>query len=63
MMRFSLIFCSFIFCTVSSFAESVVFDFESGDLANEGWRIVEGKNSKPIGNRDFEYNKPSTTYS
>ncbi|MDR0391411.1 MAG: hypothetical protein LBH59_05865, partial [Planctomycetaceae bacterium] len=34
-----------------------------GDLANEGWRIVEGKNSKPIGNRDFEYNKPSTTYS
>ncbi|MDR1959622.1 MAG: hypothetical protein LBQ54_11380, partial [Planctomycetaceae bacterium] len=32
------------------------FDFESGDLQKEGWIIAEGQNTKPIGNRDREYN-------
>ncbi|MDR1054139.1 MAG: hypothetical protein LBL39_08180 [Planctomycetaceae bacterium] len=45
----------FLFGVTATFAESVVFDFESGDLGKEGWRVVEGENSKPVGNRDFEF--------
>ncbi len=40
----------------------LVFDFESGDLDNEGWRIVEGENSKPIGNRDTEFHHEKVPY-
>ncbi|MDR2762859.1 MAG: hypothetical protein LBB88_09680, partial [Planctomycetaceae bacterium] len=49
--------------TTSIFADSLEFDFESGDLTKEGWRIVEGNNSKPIGDREFEYNNSSAKYS
>ncbi|MDR1141035.1 MAG: hypothetical protein LBL62_05025 [Planctomycetaceae bacterium] len=61
-MRFILIFCLFIFCTVSCFAEQVVFDFESGDFAKDGWKIVEGSNSKPVGNRDSEFHNENIPY-
>ncbi len=43
-------------------AEQVVFDFESGSLDGEGWRVVEGVNTKPVGNREFEYNNPNKKY-
>ncbi|MDR2116610.1 MAG: hypothetical protein LBP87_09560 [Planctomycetaceae bacterium] len=62
-MRISLVFSLFIFCTISCFAETVVFDFENGDLAKDGWKIVEGENSKPIGNRDVEFHSTNTPYS
>jgi hypothetical protein len=39
-----------------------VFDFESGDLAKDGWRIVEGSNSKPVGNRDSEFHNENISY-
>ncbi|MDR3232223.1 MAG: hypothetical protein LBT46_00910 [Planctomycetaceae bacterium] len=42
-------------------AEPVVFDFESGSLADEGWKIVSGANSKPVGSRDTEFHS-STPY-
>ncbi|MDR1484014.1 MAG: hypothetical protein LBT09_04235 [Planctomycetaceae bacterium] len=60
---FVTIICELFFLTAAAvFADSLVFDFESGNLAGEGWRIVEGNNSKPIGNRDLEYNNPSAPY-
>ncbi|MDR1480633.1 MAG: hypothetical protein LBJ00_17030 [Planctomycetaceae bacterium] len=40
----------------------VTFDFESGDFVREGWRIVEGENSKPIGNREFEFHSEKIPY-
>ena len=40
----------------------VVFDFESGDLAKEGWSIVEGENTKPIGSRSAEFHDESVPY-
>ncbi|MBQ9874487.1 MAG: hypothetical protein IJM30_08480 [Thermoguttaceae bacterium] len=42
--------------------EKLVFDFESGDLAREGWSIVQGENSKPIGSRDAEFHDESVPY-
>ncbi|MDR2755395.1 MAG: hypothetical protein LBC20_06780 [Planctomycetaceae bacterium] len=52
----------FTFCTISCFAESVVFDFESGDLAKDGWKIIEGENSKPVGNRNVEFHNENIPY-
>lgn len=40
----------------------IVFDFESGDLGKEGWKILEGENSKPIGSRTRMYNTPQVPY-
>ncbi|MGI6401829.1 MAG: hypothetical protein ACOX0A_06955 [Thermoguttaceae bacterium] len=33
--------------------EALHFDFETGDL--EGWQIVQGENTKPIGSRELEF--------
>ncbi len=41
---------------------AVEFDFESGDLAKEGWKIIEGENSKPIGGRDVEFHNNTVSY-
>lgn len=41
---------------------ALVFDFESGDLAGDGWSIVEGSNSKPVGSRDAEFHDESVVY-
>ncbi|MDR2171679.1 MAG: hypothetical protein LBP59_16165 [Planctomycetaceae bacterium] len=57
------IFCLTLFCFVSCFAEPVVFDFESGDLAGNGWHIIDGDNSKPIGNRNTEFHNDKIPYS
>ncbi|MBP5621500.1 MAG: hypothetical protein J6X44_05745, partial [Thermoguttaceae bacterium] len=46
----------------SSKTDLVVFDFESGDLAKEGWSIVEGENTKPIGSRSAEFHDESVPY-
>ena len=51
-----------LFAVVGVAAESVVFDFESGDLAKEGWTIIEGANTKPIGSRDKEFHNESNPY-
>ena len=40
--------------------EKLVFDFETGEL--EGWSIVEGANTKPIGSRDVEFHNNSVSY-
>ncbi|MDR1924127.1 MAG: hypothetical protein LBQ66_07110 [Planctomycetaceae bacterium] len=40
----------------------IVFDFESGGLGGEGWSVVEGENSKAVGCREFEYNRPAVPY-
>lgn len=42
--------------------ETLVFDFESGDLQKEGWRIIEGANTKPIGSRDTEFHNNNVSY-
>ena len=46
----------------SSSSDKLIFDFESGDLSQDGWQIVMGENSKPIGSRETEFNSPSTAY-
>ncbi|MDR1964828.1 MAG: hypothetical protein LBQ50_13730 [Planctomycetaceae bacterium] len=61
-MRFILLLNLFVFCTVLCFAEPVVFDFESGDLAKDGWKIVEGENSKPVSNRSTEFHNENIPY-
>lgn len=33
-------------------SSQIIFDFESGDLTREGWAVVEGENSRPVGSRD-----------
>lgn len=43
-------------------AKIVSFDFESGDLAKEDWKIVEGANTKPIGARSTEFHNNATPY-
>ena len=43
-------------------ADRVVFDFETGDLAREGWKIVEGANTKPIGERGTEFHNNNVPY-
>ena len=43
-------------------AQELVFDFESGDLAAASWVISEGANSKPVGNRQFEFHNDSVAY-
>ncbi|MDO5580099.1 MAG: hypothetical protein Q4G69_03115 [Planctomycetia bacterium] len=59
----------FLFLSVCFFSiaaanagESLVFDFESGNLNQEGWRIIQGENSKPIGSRDTEFNNEKGPY-
>ncbi|MDR0609413.1 MAG: hypothetical protein LBG58_04840 [Planctomycetaceae bacterium] len=61
-MRIIFVISLFVFCTASGFAESVVFDFESGNLAKDGWKIAEGENSKPVGNRDSEFHNEKIPY-
>ncbi len=39
-----------------------VFDFESGDLGKEGWKILEGDNTKPVGSRDIEFHSTTRKY-
>ncbi len=41
---------------------TLIFDFESGDLSQEGWTIVQGENSKPIGSRNSEFHDESVPY-
>jgi len=43
-------------------AESLVFDFETGDLTREGWTIISGANTKPIGERDREFHNENVPY-
>jgi len=43
-------------------ADSLVFDFESGDLAQENWSIVWGENSRPVGNRAIEFHSNTEPY-
>ena len=52
------------FCTVTALtmAQSIVFDFETGDLARSGWVIIEGANTKPIGSRDKEFHDERVPY-
>ncbi|MDR0871102.1 MAG: hypothetical protein LBN39_09965, partial [Planctomycetaceae bacterium] len=50
----------FVSLTAACFAESLVFDFESGTL--DGWRIAEGQNTKPVGSWDKEQNHPQDAY-
>ena len=49
-------------CLSGCFGGPLVFDFESGDLAQEGWKIVEGENSKPIGNREITFHTKDVPY-
>ncbi len=60
MLRF-LCCCVFLVSTSLSGAE-LRFDFDSGDLDREGWKIVEGSNSKPIGSRTTEFHNNSVPY-
>lgn len=46
--------------TLSFARETLVFDFESGDL--DGWTIVQGENTKPIGSRDLEFHAGGGPY-
>ena len=51
------------FLTVAGLtAETLVFDFETGNLAQEGWTIIEGVNTKPIGSRDKEFHNENIPY-
>ncbi|MDD3586280.1 MAG: hypothetical protein PHQ75_03785 [Thermoguttaceae bacterium] len=53
----SLLFMILFFvCGSVCHGQSLLFDFESGTLQGDGWVIVEGSNSKPIGSRDTEFN-------
>ena len=54
-----LVFTCFATCMS---AEELTFDFESGNLENDGWIIIEGNNSKPIGSRSNTYNTPFRPY-
>ena len=62
----SMLFLSLAACSLraqdSPSAGTLVFDFESGDLGQEGWSIVHGANTQPIGEREFEFNRPNTPY-
>ena len=57
-------FFSFLLLAVAPVfaAEPLVFDFESGDLASAGWAIVEGANTKPIGDRNAEFHDETVPY-
>ena len=48
--------------TLPVIAQEIVFDFESGNLADEGWFLVEGANTKPVGNRKAEFHNESVQY-
>ncbi len=62
----SMLFLSLAACSLRAqdapSAGTLVFDFESGDLGQEGWSIVHGANTQPIGEREFEFNRPNTPY-
>jgi len=51
-----------VLCAACVAAESIVFDFETGNLAQEDWTIIEGANSKPIGSRDREFHNENIPY-
>ncbi|MDO5567033.1 MAG: hypothetical protein Q4G59_10290, partial [Planctomycetia bacterium] len=53
---FLLIILFFAFGPVC-WGQSLLFDFESGTLQGDGWRLVEGNNTKPVGSRDLEFNR------
>jgi hypothetical protein len=59
---FLFLFCWGFYLSAGSAAETIVFDFESGDLNQEGWTIIEGANTKPIGSRDAEFHDNSVPY-
>ena len=52
--------CLSLTSVFASAQDQLLFDFESGDL--DGWAIVQGENTKPIGSRTVEYNKPDVPY-
>ena len=58
----SILLCWIFGLTAGLKAQTIVFDFESGDLAQEGWRIIEGINTKPISNREREFHNNSVLY-
>ncbi|MDO4587865.1 MAG: hypothetical protein Q4C95_11305 [Planctomycetia bacterium] len=60
--HFKLSFLLFLFLSPFLVAEEIVFDFESGDLQTEGWKIVQGENSQPIGNRNYEFHNNAIPY-
>ncbi len=43
-------------------SEKLTFDFESGSLQKEGWIIVSGSNTKPIGSRNTEFHNNTVPY-
>ena len=59
---FLTICVAFGMLTLPVFAQEIVFDFESGNLAGEGWLLAEGANSKPVGNRKAEFHNESVQY-
>jgi hypothetical protein len=61
MLRF-LIGSVCFFLGAVGFANPLVFDFETGELGAEGWRIVEGVNTKPVGSWERERNNPANNY-
>ncbi len=56
-----LVLAATLCCGGSALAETVRFDFESGDL--QGWRVVEGKFGQLVCGRDREHNVPQSPYS
>ncbi|MDO5308735.1 MAG: hypothetical protein Q4G03_04515 [Planctomycetia bacterium] len=46
----------------SSQVAPLAFDFESGSLEQENWQIIQGHNSKPLGNRNVEFHNNATPY-
>ncbi len=58
----AVLFSGFVFSRENAPAFSLVFDFESGDLTQEGWQIVEGANSRPIGSRETEFHSEQEPY-
>ncbi|MDR0869479.1 MAG: hypothetical protein LBN39_01655, partial [Planctomycetaceae bacterium] len=61
MRSFTFVFILFAAGTCSALlADSIIFDFESGTL--DGWQIIEGQNTKPVGSWDKEQNHPQNAY-
>lgn len=51
-----------VFAEETPQTDAIIFDFESGNLEEEGWLIVEGANTKPIGSRSAEFHDESVAY-
>ena len=62
LIRHGAYFVCLFLCAGFLTAAEIQFGFESGDLAKEGWKIVEGTNTKPIGNRTAEFHNNSIVY-